>query len=119
MDKNLIKIEGIYNNLTQGEEFNIFCTMEINIKDALINIKSCEINQYNKTNSIKFDEIKYKLKNDNNINNTLNIINDLINNEPQGETRIYLDYLAKFIFQYIFNEYYVWGNITFENINLI
>ena len=125
MDKNLIKIEGIYNNLTSGEKFNIFCTMEINIKRALINIKNCEINQeidpINNNNLINFDEKNYNLKNDEIINNTLNIINNLKNNEDnlEGYNETYLNYLAQFIFQYIYNEYYLEGNFTFETIKLI
>ena len=33
MNKNLIKIEGIYNNLKDAEEHNIFCTMLVDFSD--------------------------------------------------------------------------------------
>lgn len=121
MNKNLIKIEGIYMPLEDGEKFNIFCTMEINIKSALINIKNCVINQENNNlqNLINFDEKNYILKNDEIINNTLNIINILKNNACEGEIDIYLQNLINFLFQYIYNEYYIEGNYTFSDIKLI
>lgn len=54
MNKNLIKIEGIYNNLKDTEEYNVFCTMLIDFSDfdkIRINIKNCEVeepSEYNK-----------------------------------------------------------------------
>lgn len=118
MDKNLIKIEGIYNNLKSGEEFNIFCTMSINIDEYLINIKNCEINECTK-NLINFNEKNYKLNNDLIINNILNTIKILLNNDFEGEIEFYIEDLIKFLFQYIYNEYYIEGNFTFEAIKLI
>jgi hypothetical protein len=72
MDKNLIKIEGIYNNLTSGEKFNIFCTMTINLKNYQVNIKNCEVDQNDNKNLIQFDEQVYILIKDTLAHNTLN-----------------------------------------------
>lgn len=120
MDKNFIKIEGIYNNLTSGEKFNIFCTMTIDLKNYQINIKNCEVDQNDNKNLINFDEQDYKL-----INgvayDTLNIIKNLKNNENnlQGYYDYELKKLAQFLFQFIYNEMYICGNLTFANITLI
>ena len=124
MDKNLIKIEGIYNNLKSGEEFNIFCTMLVDFNDfnnILINIKNCEINQEdnNNENLIKFNEENFNIEHDLIIINTLNNIKILLNNNFEGEINIYLQNLIKFLFQYIYNEYYIEGNMTFETIKVI
>ena len=118
MSKNLIKINGVYNNLAGGEEHNIFCTMLVDFSDfnnILINIKNCQV----ENNLINFDEKYYNLKNDEIINNTLNIINNLKNNALEGEINIYLQNLINFLFQYIYNEYYIEGNFTFDIITLI
>lgn len=62
MSKNL-KINGIYNNLTDGENFNIFSEVIINFNDCKISIKNCKING----DIIKFDNFNfnynYNLKN--------------------------------------------------------
>lgn len=121
MEKNLIKIEGIYNNLNEGEKFNIFCTMLVDFNDfdnILINIKNCEINQENNNNLINFNEKNYTLDHDLIIYNTLNNIKILLNNALEGEYNIYLNYLAQFLFQYFYNEYYIEGNYTFLNIKI-
>lgn len=122
MEKNLIKIEGVYNNLNLGEKFNIFSTMLVdfnNLDNILINIKNCEINQENNNlkNLINFSEKNYIIE-DKNIKKILEIISDL-NEGCEGEISIYLNYLAQFLFQYIYNEYYIEGNYTFLNIKFI
>ena len=127
MSKNLIKINGSYNNLSEGEKFNIFCTMTIDPNNNLINIKNCEVDQNNK-NFIKFDEedyylfqdIKFKYYDDI-IYNNINLIHDLIYNENnfQGTYDYYLKNLILFIFQFIYNEVYICGNLTFTNIALV
>lgn len=121
MDKNLIKIEGIYNNLTSGEKFNIFCTMTINLKNYQVNIKNCEVDQNDNKNLINFDVQDYNLIKDTLAYNTLNIIKNLKNNENdfQGYYDYHLKNLAQFLFQFIYNEIYVCGNLTFANITLI
>ena len=128
MSKNLIKINGSYNNLSEGESHNIFCTMTIDLNKNLINIKNCEINQENNNNLIYFDEedyylfqdIKFKYYDDI-IYNNLNLIYNLIYNEDnfQGIYDYYLKNLILFIFQFIYNEVYICGNLTFTNISLI
>ena len=128
MDKNLIKIEGIYNNLTSGEKFNIFCTMTIDLNKNLINIKNCEVDQNDNKNLINFDEenyylfqdIKFKYYDDI-IYNNLNLIYNLIYNKDnfQGIYDYYLKNLILFIFQFIYNEIYICGNLTFTNIYLV
>ena len=53
MNKNLIKIEGVYNNLKDAQEHNIFCTMLVDFSDfnnILINIKNCEITDIDEFN---------------------------------------------------------------------
>lgn len=121
MDKNLIKIEGIYMPLEDGEKFNIFCAMEINIESALINIKNFEINQENpiSNNVLDFDEKNYNMTGDKIINNTLNIINKLKNGSLNCEIDVYLQSLTNFLFHYIYNEYYIEGTYTFSSIKLI
>jgi hypothetical protein len=121
MDKNLIKIEGVYNNLTAGEKFNIFCTMTIDPKKYQVNIKNCEVDQNNNKNLIQFDEQVCILIKDTLAHNTLNIIKNLKNNENnfQGCYDYELKNLAQFLFQFIYNEIYVRGNLTFTNITLI
>ena len=128
MSKNLIKINGSYNNLSGSEKFNIFCTMTIDLNKNLINIKNCEIDQNNNKNLINFDEENYLLfediKNkyyDDIIYNNLNLIQDLIYKEDnfQGIYDYYLKNLILFIFQFIYNEIYIKGNLTFTNISLI
>ena len=128
MDKNLIKISGVYNNLAVGEKFNIFCIITIDLNKNLINIKNCEVDQNINNNSINFDEENYKLfediKNkyyDDIIYNNANLIHDLIYKEDnfQGIYDYYLKNLILFIFQYIYNEIYIKGNLTFTNISLI
>ena len=121
MDKNLIKIEGIYNNLTYGEKFNIFCTMVIDLENYQVNIKNCEVDQNDNKNLLNFDEQDYKLINGTIAYNTLNIIKNLKNNENnfQGCYDYELKNLAQFLFQFIYNEIYVCGNLTFANITLI
>lgn len=120
MSKNL-KINGIYNNLTDGENFNIFSEVIINFNDCKISIKNCEING----DIIKFNNFNYNynynLKNiDNNIiKNSLNLIKNIIDNGEsyyEGDFNIYLQNLINFIFQYIYNEIYIQGNLTFTNI---
>ena len=128
MNKNLIKISGTYNNLADSEKFNIFCTMTIDPNKNLINIKNCEVDQTNNKNLIKFDEedyylfqdIKFKYY-DNIIYNNINLIHDLIYNENnfQGIYDYYLKNLILFIFQFIYNEVYICGNLTFTNIALV
>ena len=121
MNKNLIKIEGVYNNLKDAQEHNIFCTMLVDFSDfnnILINIKNCEItdiDEFNK-NLINFDEQNYKIK-DKNIKKILEIIDDL-KKGSEGEFSTYLEYLAQFLFQYIYNEYYIEGNYTFLKIKV-
>lgn len=137
MNKNLIKIEGIYMPLEDGEKFNIFCTTEINFNTCEINIKICEINQEDENNQVGFDsfnyfynnlinfnspKIKERFKKYNNIiENTLKIINNILEDPDfyEGEISIYLQYLTNFIFQFIYNEIYATGNFTFSNIKLI
>ena len=128
MDKNLIKINGIYNNLTEGEKFNIFCEINIDLNKNLINIKNCETDQNYNLSSINFDEKNYKLfediKNkyyDDIIYNNSNLIYDLIYNENnfEGYYKYKLKNLIEFIFQFIYNEIYIIGNLTFANISLI
>ena len=128
MSKNLIKINGSYNNLSEGESHNIFCTITIDPNKNLINIKNCEISQEDNNNLIYFDEEDYKLfediKNkyyDDIIYNNLNLIYDLIYNENnfQGYYDYFLKNLISFIFQFIYNETYICGNLTFTNIALV
>ena len=121
MNENLIKIEGIYNNLTSGEKFNIFCTMVIDLENYQVNIKNCEVDQNDNKNLLNFDEQDYKLINGTIAYNTLNIIKNLKNNENnfQGCYDYELKNLAQFLFQFIYNEIYVCGNLTFANITLI
>ena len=128
MSKNLIKINGVYNNLAGCENFNIFCTMTIDPNKNLINIKNCEIDQNNNKNLINFNEediylfqdIKFKYYDDI-IYNNINLIYDIIYNDNKFEG--YYDYFLKnlieFIFQFIYNELYIAGNLTFTNISLI
>lgn len=131
MSKNLIKIEGIYNNfkVAQEENFNIFCTLLININEGLINIKNCEINLSEKE-QINIEEKEYILFDNKKLNyydqiiyNNLILIRDLINDENsqifEGYNINYLDNLINFIFQFIYNEIYIQGNMTFESIKLI
>ena len=128
MNKNLIKINGSYNNLSAGESHNIFCTMTIDLNKNLINIKNCEVDQGNNKNLIYFDEedyylfqdIKFKYYDDI-IYNNLNLIHDLIyeENNFQGYYDYHLKNLIDFLFQFIYNELYIGGNLTFTNISLI
>lgn len=128
MDKNLIKIAAVYNNLADGEKFNIFCTMTIDLNKNLINIKNCEINQNEDKNLIDFNEedyylfqdIKFKYYDDI-IYNNLNLIYNLIYNENnfQGYYDYELKNLINFIFRFIYNEVHICGNLTFANISLI
>lgn len=128
MSKNLIKINGVYNNLAEGEKFNIFCTMTIDLNKNLINIKNCEIDQNINKNLINFDEenyylfqdIKFKYYDDI-IYNNLNLIHDLIYKEDNFQEiyDYYLKNLILFIFQFIYNEIYICGNLTFTNIYLV
>ena len=110
MSKNLIKINGSYNNLSEGESHNIFCTITIDLNKNLINIKNCEVNQDIKNKY--YDDIIY---------NNLNLIYDLIYNENnfQGYYDYFLKNLISFIFQFIYNETYICGNLTFTNIALV
>ena len=128
MSKNLIKINGVYNNLAGSENFNIFCTITIDLNNNLINIKNCEVDQNDNKNLINFDEEDYKLfediKNkyyDDIIYNNLNLIYDLIYNENnfQGYYDYHLKNLIDFLFQFIYNELYIGGNLSFTNISLI
>ena len=128
MSKNLIKINGIYNNLAEGESHNIFCTITIDLNKNLINIKNCEVDQNDNKNLINFDEenyylfqdIKFKYYDDI-IYNNLNLIYNLIYNENnfQGYYDYHLKNLISFIFQFIYNETYICGNLTFTNIALV
>lgn len=128
MDKNLIKINGSYNNLSGSEKFNIFCTITIDLNNNLINIKNCEVDQNDNKNLINFDEEDYKLFEDikfkyydDIIYNNLTLLYDLIYNENnfQGYYDYFLKNLIEFIFQLIYNELYITGNLTFTNISLI
>lgn len=137
MNKNLIKIKGIYTPLEDSEKFNIFCEIVINFNTCEINIKNCEVNQEEENNQVNFDsfnyfynnlinfnspKIKERFKKYNNIlENTLKIINNIIEDPDfyEGEIDVYLEYLTNFIFQFIYNEIYATGNITFSNIKLV
>lgn len=137
MSKNLIKIEGIYTPLEDSEKFNIFCEIVINFNTCEINIKNCEVNQEEKNNQVNFDsfnyfynnlinfnspKIKERFKKYNNIlENTLKIINNILEGPDfyEGEIDVYLEYLTNFIFQFIYNEIYTTGNITFSDIKLV
>lgn len=128
MSKNLIKINGVYNNLAGSENFNIFCTMTIDPNKNLINIKNCEVDQNNNKNLINFNEediylfqdIKFKYYDDI-IYNNINLIYDIIYNDNnfEGYYDYFLKNLIEFIFQFIYNELYIAGNLTFTNISLI
>lgn len=128
MEKNLIKINGSYNNLAVSEKFNIFCTMTIDPNKNLINIKNCEVDQNNNKNLINFNEediylfqdIKFKYYDDI-IYNNINLIYDIIYNDNnfEGYYDYFLKNLIEFIFQFIYNELYIAGNLTFTNISLI
>lgn len=122
MDKKL-KINGIYNNLTDGENFNIFSEIIINFNDYKISVKNCEINgdiiKFNNFNYYISSNINLKNFNDNIIKNSLNLIKNIIDNGEvyfEGDFNIYLQNLINFIFQYIYNEIYTQGNLTFTNI---
>lgn len=121
MEKNLIKLEGIYMPLEDGEKFNIFCAMEINIESMLINIKNFEINQENpiSNNVLNFSEKNYNFKDEKIINDTLNIINNLKSGALYCDIDVYLQDLINFLFHYIYNEYYSGGTFTFSSIKLI
>lgn len=128
MSKNLIKINGVYNNLAGGENFNIFCTMTIDPNKNLINIKNCEVDQNNNNNLINFNEediylfqdIKLKYYDDI-IYNNINLIHDIIYNDNnlEGYYDYFLKNLIEFLFQLIYNELYIAGNLTFTNIALV
>lgn len=119
MNENLIKIEGIYNNPARLEKFNIFCNILLKFND-LNNIKIIvRICQVDEDNLVNFDENTFVTKNDEIIKNTLNIINNLQNNSLEGEIDTYLQNLINFLFQYIYNEYYIEGNVTFDIIKLV
>ena len=119
MNKKSIKIEGIYNDPARHLDFNIFCNILIDFDDLDIikmNVKICQIDE---DNLVNFDESTF-ITSDEIIKNTLNIINNLKNNDDlQGEIDTYLQNLINFLFQYIYNEWYITGNITFEIIRLI
>lgn len=121
MSKNLIKINGSYNNLSGSEKFNIFCTITIDLNNNLINIKNCEVDQNDNKNFIRFDEQDYKLIKGTLAYNTLDIIKNLKNNENnfQGYYDYHLKNLIDFLFQFIYNELYIIGNLTFTNITLV
>ena len=121
MSKNLIKINGSYNNLSGSEKFNIFCTITIDLNNNLINIKNCEVDQNNNENFIRFDEQDYKLIKGTLAYNMLDIIKNLKNNENnfQGYYDHHLKNLIDFLFQFIYNELYIVGNLTFTNITLV
>ena len=121
MSKNLIKIDGSYNNLSSSEKFNIFCTITIDLNNNLINIKNCEVDQNNNKNFIRFDEQDYKLIKGTLAYNMLDIIKNLKNNENnfQGYYEYHLKNLIDFLFQFIYNELYIIGNLTFTNITLV
>ena len=121
MSKNLIKIDGSYNNLSSSEKFNIFCTITIDLNNNLINIKNCEVDQNNNKNFIRFDEQDYKLIKGTLAYNMLDIIKNLKNNENnfQGYYDYHLKNLIDFLFQFIYNELYIIGNLTFTNITLV
>lgn len=121
MSKNLIKINGSYNNLSGSEKFNIFCTITIDLNNNLINIKNCEVDQNDNKNFISFDEQDYKLIEGTLAYNMLDIIKNLKNNENdfQGYYDYHLKNLIDFLFQFIYNELYIIGNLTFTNITLV
>ena len=121
MDKNLIKINGSYNNLSGSEKFNIFCTITIDLNNNLINIKNCEVDQNDNKNFIRFDEQDYKLIKGTLAYNMLDIIKNLKNNENnfQGYYDYHLKNLIDLLFQFIYNELYIIGNLTFTNITLV
>ena len=121
MSKNLIKINGSYNNLSGSEKFNIFCTITIDLNNNLINIKNCEVDQNDNKNFIRFDEQDYKLIEGTLAYNMLGIIKNLKNNENnfQGYYDYHLKNLIDFLFQFIYNELYIIGNLTFTNITLV
>ena len=121
MSKNLIKINGSYNNLSGSEKFNIFCTITIDLNNNLINIKNCEVDQNDNKNFIRFDEQDYKLIEGTLAYNMLDIIKNLKNNENdfQGYYDYHLKNLIDFLFQFIYNELYIIGNLTFTNITLV
>ena len=121
MSKNLIKINGSYNNLSGSEKFNIFCTITIDLNNNLINIKNCEVDQNNNKNFIRFDEQDYKLIEGTLAYNMLDIIKNLKNKENnfQGYYDYHLKNLIDFLFQFIYNELYIIGNLTFTNITLV
>lgn len=128
MGKNLIKINGVYNNLADSENFNIFCTMTIDLNKNLINIKNCEVDQSNNKNLLNFKEEDIYLFQDINLKyyddiiyNNINLIYDIIytDNNFEGSYDYFLKNLIEFIFQFIYNELYVAGNLTFTNISLV
>ena len=128
MGKNLIKINGVYNNLADSENFNIFCTMTIDLNKNLINIKNCEVDQSNNKNLLNFKEEDIYLFQDINLKyyddiiyNNINLIYDIIytDNNFEGYYDYFLKNLIEFIFQFIYNELYVAGNLTFTNISLV
>ena len=121
MSKNLIKINGSYNNLSGSEKFNIFCTITIDLNNNLINIKNCEVDQNDNKNFIRFDEQDYKLIEGTLAYNMLDIIKNLKNNENnfQGYYDYHLKNLIDLLFQFIYNELYIIGNLTFTNITLV
>ena len=112
MSKNLIKINGVYNNLAGGENFNIFCTMTIDPNKNLIN--------FNEEDIYLFQDIKFKYYDDI-IYNNINLIYDIIYNDNnfEGYYDYFLKNLIEFLFQLIYNELYIAGNLTFTNISLI
>ena len=112
--RNLIKIEGIYNAPARFEKFNIFCNILINFND-FNNIKiSVKTRQVDKDDLVYFDENNFIMNNDEIIKNTLNIITNLKNNGLEGEIDAYLQNLTNFLFQYIYNEYYMRGSLIFN-----
>ena len=119
MEKNLIKIEGIYNDPARHENFNIFCNILIDFHDfnnIRINVKICQVEE---DNLVNFDENNFHMNNDEIIKDTLNIINNLKNNALEGEYDHYLQNLINFLFHYIYNEYYIEGCLNFNIIKLI
>lgn len=128
MDKNLIKINGTYNKINQGEEFNIFCTMIIDLKNYKINIKNCEVDI---KNDLKFDDWTYNIleKSENKVVEDINLtlkksletIKIILEKTSyyEGDEDFYLQNLANFIFQYIYNEIYIQGTMSFQEIKLI
>lgn len=119
MYKNLIKFSGIYNDPARGEENNIYCNILINFSNfnnIIINIKECEI----KNNVTIFNEDTCVLNNDEIILNTLKNIKKIFEeNEFEGEKPVYLNYLAHFIFKYIYCELYCEGNLDFDIVKMV